>query len=489
MSQAKLPNRPKRKKTDYISIGIVLFFILLAGIAAVVVYNVVDNTISKTGAIPLPGIAIKDVSTPQPGATVDIHAIPTLAQAQIDAAPTPQPWDGGKRVNILLMGLDYRDWTAIQKNEPSRTDSMIVFTFDPISKTAGFLSIPRDMWVTIPGYDNGKINTAHFLGQLNNLPGSGDALAVKTVENFLGVKIDYFAEIDFTAFTTFIDSIGCIDLKIQPEEDGLVIDPIGPGNTIVLHKGTQMICGSQALAYARTRHGGGSSGTDNGDFDRAKRQQAVIMAMRSQILNIYSLPKLVAIAPTLYNQLSAGIKTNLPLDTAIKLAWAGKDVPKESIKNGVIAADMVAYGSVIGPDGVKPDVIKPLPDKIRVLRDEVFTNSGALGPSQTDMTTALKAEAARISLQNGSQDPNILPRTQAYLQSMGLNVVQAATAPQASGLTLMTVLNSKIYAMKYLSETMHIPTAQISNKWTANSPADLVIVIGNDWATNNPMPK
>jgi polyisoprenyl-teichoic acid--peptidoglycan teichoic acid transferase len=483
MSQPENPDTSERNPTDFISIGIVVVFILLGSITAVIAYSFVDAFISKTASIPLPGIAIQQVSTPQPGATHDARAVPTLAQAQIDTVPTPEPWDGGTRVNILLMGLDYRDWTAIKKNEPSRTDSMIVFTFDPISKTAGFLSIPRDMWVTIPGYDNAKINTAHFLGQLNNLPGGGDILATKTVENFLGIKIDYYAEIDFTAFTTFIDSIGCIDLKIQPEEDGLVIDPIGPGNTIKLRKGTQTFCGSEALAYARARH------SANDDFDRARRQQAVIMAMRSQILNIYSLPKLISIAPTLYDQLSAGIKTNLPLDTAIKLAWAGKDVPKEAIKNGVIAVNMVAYGSVIGPDGVKQDIIKPLPDKIRVLRDEIFTNDGALGPSQTDMAAALRAEGARISLQNSSKDAAILSRTQAYLQSLGLNVVEAVNAPRNSSLSLMTVYNSKVYAMKFLSDTMHIPAGQITNKSTPNAPVDLVIVLGNDWAANNPMPK
>ena len=483
MSQAKLTNRPKRKKPDFISIGIVIFFLILGGVAALVAYNTVEGIISRTNSIPIPGLAIKVPSTPVPGATEDVNAIPTLAQAQIDAAATPQPWNGGQRVNLLLMGLDYRDWSAIQKNEPSRTDSMIVFTFDPITKTAGFLSIPRDMWVTIPGYDNGKINTAHFLGQFNNLPGSGDGLAVKTVENFLGIKIDYYAEIDFTAFTKFIDAIGCIDIKIRDNEDGLVIDPIGPGNTITLHKGTQMFCGNEALAYARARH------SANGDFDRAVRQQAVIMAMRSQILNIYSLPKLVAIAPQLYDELSAGIKTNMPLDTAIKLAWSGKDMQAKSIKNDVIAADMVAYGSVIGPDGVKQDVIKPLPDKIRVLRDDIFTNDGAMGPSQTDTAAALKAEGARISLQNGTQDATILQRTQAYMQTLGLNVVEAKNASQPSGLTLMTVLNSKVYAMKYLSDTMHIPTSQITNKFTPGSPVDLVIVIGSDWVTSNPMPK
>jgi LCP family protein required for cell wall assembly len=345
------------------------------------------------------------------------------------------------------------------------------------------MSIPRDMWVAIPGYDYGKINTAHFYGQENNLPGGGDLLAAKTVEQFLGIKIDYYAEIDFTAFTKFIDSIGCIDMKVQPAEDGLVIDPIGPGNTIVLHKGVQMMCGDEALAYSRARH------SENGDFDRAARQQAVIMAIRSQVLNIFKLPKLIAIAPQLYDELSGGIKTNLPLNTAIQLAWAAKDIPKESIKNGVIAPDMVAYGSVIGPDGVKQDIIKPLPDKIRVLRDSLFTDGGSLGPSQTDLNAAVTAEGARISLQNGTTDPNILAKTQAYLQSLGLTLVEAKNTTNGSAGSLMTIYNAKPYTMKFLSQTMRIPTAQITNKFTPGSPVDLVIMIGNDWVTNNPMPK
>ena len=376
------------------------------------------------------------------------------------------------------MGLDYRDWDAIQANEPSRTDSMIVFTFDPLTKTAGFLSIPRDMWVEIPGYDHGKINTAHFLGQLNRLPGGGPNLAVKTVENFLGIKIDYYALIDFTAFTKFIDSIGCIDIKVRDE---LTIDPVGTGNTIFLKPGTQMFCGAEALAYARARHSGQE------DFDRAKRQQEVIMAIRSQVLNIYSLPKLIAIAPQLYDQLSAGIQTNLPLDMAIQLAWAIKDVSDENIKKAVITADMVAYGNVIGQDGVNQSIIKPIPDKIRVLRDELFASGGALGPSQTDIVAAMRAEGARISLQNGTSDAALLERTKNYLQSLGLNVVEAVQG-SGSGINLMNVYTSKPYTMKYLAENMHMSTAQITTKFTPNSPADIVIIIGTDWATNNAMP-
>ena len=479
MSPVNMQKPTKKKPFDVFTLVMTVVFVIVGIAAGFGAYYIVLDLISKnTSLTSIPGIAIADENTPVPGST---EAIATQMMAIPDSATTPEPYTGSERVNVLLMGLDYRDWTAIQKNEPSRTDSMILFTYDPITKSAGFLSIPRDMWVAIPGYDYGKINTAHFLGQFNNLPGSGPALATKTVENFLGIKINYYAEVDFTAFTKFIDSIGCIDLKIRKEEEGLVIDPVGIGNTIVLEAGTQMFCGEQALAYARARH------SENGDFDRATRQQAVIMAIRSQVLNIYSLPRLVAIAPQLYEELSAGIKTNLPLDTAIQLAWAIKDIPKESIKNSVIASDMVAYGSVIGSDGVKQDVIKPLPDKIRVMRDDMFATNSGLGPSQSDLAAAVKAEGAHITLQNGTTDAAILARTQAYLQGLGF-VVDVSNVAGGTAVSLINIYNSKPYAIKFLSQTMNIPTSQISYKVGTGGTSDILLIIGNDWATSNPMP-
>ena len=113
------------------------------------------------------------------------------------------------------MGLDYRDW--VSGEGPSRTDTMILFSLDPLTLTAGMLNIPRDLWVNIPGYGYGKINTAYYLGEANQLPGGGTGLAVKTVEQFLGVPINYYAQIDFSAFERFIDLIGGIELNIEHE--------------------------------------------------------------------------------------------------------------------------------------------------------------------------------------------------------------------------------------------------------------------------------
>ena len=163
---------------------------------------------------------------------------------------------------------------------------MILLTLDPLSRTAGILSIPRDMWVAIPGFQHGKINTAYYLGDAYKLPGGGPGLAVDTVEQFLGVPVNYYAQIDFQAFVRFIDEIGGVKINV-PET--ITVDLLGSGVATkkTLRPGVQVLPGEWALAYARARNTGG------GDFDRAKRQQQVILGIRDRILSFDMLPLLI----------------------------------------------------------------------------------------------------------------------------------------------------------------------------------------------------
>ncbi len=129
---------------------------------------------------------------------------------------------------------------------------MIVFTIDPVSHTAGMISVPRDMWVNIPGFNSyNKINAALFLGDAYKIPGGGAELAMKTVENFLGIPIQYFALIDFTTFTKMIDTIGGVCLDIPAKIDvGVLFEP----GTVTLEPGNQCLSGKVALGY-RARQG------------------------------------------------------------------------------------------------------------------------------------------------------------------------------------------------------------------------------------------
>jgi len=131
----------------------------------------------------------------------------------IELIETPVAWDGTERVTILFMGLDFRDWELDQG--PPRTDTMVLFTIDPITKSAGMLSIPRDLWVEIPDFEHNRINTAYFLGETFKVPGGGPAPALKTVENLLGVPIQFYVILEFSTFERMIDEISGIDVLVK----------------------------------------------------------------------------------------------------------------------------------------------------------------------------------------------------------------------------------------------------------------------------------
>ncbi len=158
-----------------------------------------------------------------------------------------------------------------------------------------------------------------------------------TVEELLGVPIDYYAQIDFSAFVRFIDEIDGVKMDVKEK---IIVDPLGDNNTKTLKPGVQTLPGDLALAYARPRK------TEGGDFDRAKRHSKVIMAIRERVLNLNMLPTLIAKAPVLYQELSAGMHTNLTLDQAIRLAWLAQQIPDESIKQGVIGRRPGAVGEI-----------------------------------------------------------------------------------------------------------------------------------------------
>lgn len=469
----KPSNAPVKKSGRFPIILLSIMFVLgLAGAfgSFLLAKNLVQGW-TITGDIP--GEPVFDqqgnlIATAQPGET---QVLPTLI-APSDVKPVP--WDGKERINILLLGLDYRDWEA---NETPRSDTMILFTLDPVSMTAGMLSIPRDMWVEIPGFGHGKINTAYFLGEGNKLPGGGPGLAAETVEEFLGVPIQYYAQVDFMAFVKFIDEIGGVDIHVREE---MTIDPLGSGNTIFLKEGVQTFNGEVTLAYARARY------TEGGDFDRAARQQQVIMAIRDNVLNYYSLPRLISRAPAIYADLQSGIHTNLSLDEAIKLAWLVGQVDEKNIERAVIGTDMINFGT--SPDGLA--IMKPLPDKIRVLRDELFTTGGPLGPQavQNDQVALLQSEAARVSLQNGTTTGGLATRTREYLASQGVSVVEETNASYVYGSSELYIYNGKPYTAKYLAGLMGIDTPRVTFQYNPDSPVDIMVILGSDWEGNNPIP-
>ncbi|MCX8025075.1 MAG: LCP family protein [Thermanaerothrix sp.] len=471
MSQLRTRTFTRRFHLDRLTLIVLIVFIILAVTTGWAAFSLARNIFRSWSMTNLGGVPVGPNTANASGtaaANVPLH------QPLQENGPAPEPWDGKSRVTVLVMGLDYRDWEA---GETPRTDTMMLLTLDPLTRTAGILSIPRDMWVNIPGFDYGKINTAYFLGETYKLPGGGPGLAVETVRQFLGVPINYYAQIDFYAFERFIDEIGGVKLRIQ---EPITLYPTGNRPKVHLEPGVYSVGGDLALAYARNRY------TEGGDFDRARRQQEVILAIRDRILQYDQIPKLVAKAPILYNELSAGIRTNMTLQEAIQLAWLAVQIPAENIKRGVIGPDAVEMAT--SPDGL--DILIPIPDKIRLVRDEVFSTNGAVGPAAVaeDPKVLMQAENARVVVQNGTSVVGLAGRTAEFLRNEGVNVVQETNADNLYSQTTIFLYSPKPYTLNYLISVMQLQNPRIYNRYDPNAEVDIAIALGNDWAQSNVMP-
>jgi LCP family protein required for cell wall assembly len=440
---------------------------------------------SKCGTINggLTGPTLNDQGTPVASSDGNVATPPPLSN--VPDSNLPAAWDGGSRITVLLIGLDYRDWVA-GEGAP-RSDTMILLTIDPVAKTAGTLSIPRDMWVNIPGFEYSRINTAYSLGEGSKLPGGGPELARKTVEQFIGVPIQYYAQVDFSTFVNFIDVIGGVDVH---NRENLRLDPIGGGKDKIKITccGMRHLDGGAALAFARCRDEG--QGCKDGDVGRARRQAEVILGIRNKVLSPEYFPVLLSKAQQLYNEFSAGIRTNMPFDVAIRLGVLAKDIPIESIKQGVIDYNMVSLNNTtLG--GADAAVMKPLPDKIRVLRDEIFTTGGAISPlaASGDPKALMQADGAKVRVLNGSFSPGLDANTGNYLiTSLGVPVTEIGSADRAYDATTIVLYGPKLYTLKYLQSVFSVTDpARIIISPDPTSTVDVEVRLGNDWANSNPM--
>lgn len=456
--------------------AIAIAFFVFAIVAGFLIFNLVRKmVVGWTGGGPKPfgftGVGTQ-VNTPLPGETV----LPLVMDDKTLA------WDGNERVTILIMGLDYRDW---EKGEgPPRTDTMMLLTIDPLTKTAGMLSIPRDLWVEIPGFEHNRINTAYFLGESQRLPGGGPALAMKTVENFIGVPVQYYAVIEFSAFERMIDEIGGVDVLVkQPVK----ISPIGR-LSLWLEAKPYHLDGAEALAYARARK------TEGGDFDRAERQQQVALAIRDRVMGFNMIPILVTKAPILYEEVKAGVRTNLidanappeqmiqQLQRVISLGLLAMEIDPTTIKKGVIGPPEMVILTIL-PSGA--EVLKPVPEKIRQLRDEIFTMSSAISPSisENDPAYAANAEGASIEVLNGAGIEGLAGKTAQYLEGLGLNVVEVGNADRLNyDKTVVIDHTGNPYTRQFLLNLADLTESQILSQYDPDSPIDITLIIGADWS-------
>ena len=209
------------------------------------------------------------------------------------------------RINVLILGLDRRP----EEGYVVRSDTMILASFYPAGPAVTMLSIPRDLYVEIPGYGSNRINTAHFWGE-SEFEGGGPVLAAQTILLNFGVPVHHYVRIDFEAFRAIVDAVGGIDVTVEAP----IVDEAYPTEDygtmrIEIPAGLQHMNGETALRYARTRHG-------SSDFDRVARQQKVVMALASRLLQPAVWPRL----PLVYHAVREYVDTDMSDSDLLLLA-------------------------------------------------------------------------------------------------------------------------------------------------------------------------
>lgn len=444
---------------------------------------------SETPAAPLQGSPTSQGSATATGVTV--------------ANVTPIPvWDRKDRVNILLMGLDGN----VSSGRYRRSDTIIVASIDPATKSAVMLSIPRDLFVTINGLSKPmrqKINTAYFWGEYYKYPGGGPALAMRTVGETLGIPIHHYVAIYFDGVVKVIDAIGGIDINVETairdNYTGWKFD-----------KGMQHMNGERALQYSRSRY-------STSDFSRARRQQQVLLAARDKVLKAEILPKVPGLLPTL----ATTFRTDLSVTDIVALGGLALQIEPGMIKNTLIDETMCSGFTTF--DGQR--VLLPNMTKVKALVKSAFTPSTPTptptlattpsptlaaapatgtqtvltmpGPGATVGTPIARAtapsapppppveawrmEGAKIEVLNGARYQGIAARTRDYLQKLGLVVSGIGDAD--GGVYQQTILyddGAKPATRAYLVQIMKIKPENI--RPLPGGGPNLRLIVGRDWA-------
>lgn len=472
------PSQTRRRSSSILS-GALLGFVLVVFLAAFGYASYLFFQAARTIALSTPQLAARSDQTD--GVEAGVGAGETdLPGNSTGAVLSDQPgvttplfpaWNAQGRINILLLGIDQRP----QERGYYRTDTMIVLTVDPSTGDVGMLSLPRDLWVMIPGQGEARINTAHVYGDLNKYPGGGPGLAKETVAQLLGQPIHYYMRINFEGFRKIIEEIGCIDIDVPRD----INDPTFPDDNygydpFFIAAGRHCMDATTALKYARTRHA-------DSDFGRMDRQQQVILAIKDKVLDTGQLPRLISRAPALLSALTESFQSDLPPGQLITMANLARRLNTDNMRQLVFDRTM-AVGTITSTGA---SVLLPQMDVIGPAVDAFFNPSPAPTPTpiaDLAIRDQLALEQARVAVLNGSSDPELGRLAAEWLTSQGYNVAGFAEADRNDYVqTQIIVGNDKPFTVRQLVDRLAIGDGNIRPSTSANQSVDIQLILGADF--------
>ena len=476
--------------THFLSIALAVAFLLSGAFVGHLLREAIRDVVANAEVPSLPyvditlPVAVAGERTigivPQRGGEIPVTGI--------TGVPLPD-YKKQERVNILLLGIDQRP-----DEQFARTDTMILVTVDPENRTAGMVSLPRDLYIDIPGYSQSRINKAFFLGEMNGYPGGGPALAMQTVQHNFDVPVHFYVKVDFDGFAKIVDTLGGVEIDVPYTIDDQTFPDNNYGyDPFYIEAGRRHLDAETTLKYVRSRHAPGS------DFGRAERQQQVLVALKDKALKLGVLPKV----PELWTTMASSVETNLQLVDIRELGDLADEISPQDIQSVVLDYNYtVDYKTDYGAD-----VLLPRFEKIRPVIDAMFAEVEANSPSQAEVIAAqaaqatqqaerlaqeqqraelksqLEAEGAAIIIQNGTGAEGLEIDTTLFLREQGFNIIQfgPADTQQIYPRTVIVDYSGKEYTLGTLANFFNVTEENIRSTPHRYNDVDIRIIIGTDF--------
>ena len=478
--------------TRFLSLTLALAFLLSGALVGHLFREAVRDVVANAEVPSLPYV---DITLPVAvGGQTSIGIVPQrggeIPVTGITGVPLPD-YKKKERVNILLLGVDRRP------DEPfARTDTMILVTVDPENSKAGMVSIPRDLYVNIPGYHTTRINKAHFYGEKDSYPGGGPALAMQTVQHTFDVPVHFYIKVDFDGFFEIVDTLGGVDIDVPYTIDDRTFPDNNYGyDPFYIEAGSQHLDAQTTLKYVRSRHAPGS------DFGRAERQQQVLMALKDKALQVGVLPKI----PELWTTMSGSVETNLQLIDIKELGALANELQPADVQTVVLGYDFTAQH--VTEEGAA--VLLPIFERIRPVIDQMFAEVAPNKPSQAELIAKqaaqatqqaelaaqdqqraelqaqLKSEGAVVIIQNGTGIENLELDTALFLREQGFNIARYGPADTKQTYPRTVIVDytgsSKEYTLGTLAKFFNVTEENIRSSSNRTSNVDIRVIIGADF--------
>lgn len=343
------------------------------------------------------------------------------------------------RESVLILGSDARP-DEIKLGAVGRTDTLLLLVADRATPRLAMVSIPRDLWVAIPGHGQERVNAAFELG--------GSQTAKQTVSNLLSQRVDRYAVIGLQGVRDVVDAVGGVDITVAQaiHDDAYPTDDYG-FQTVDIPAGRQHMDGDTALKYARTRH-------QDSDFGRIARQQQVVAAVRTALLSPVNWPRIPVVAAAL----GQAIHTDLsPLDAIA----VGAAALRQSGDPDRLVIDTTLVTPITGQDGAYLLDAKP---------ELKSTVARFLGGS---------SNAASVEILNGAGIAGLAARTADRLTQSGFAIASVGDAPKTQPQTTILARTGARGAAEQVAATLGVPTGRVSESASLGT-ADVQVTLGAD---------